>query len=364
MFNKDNALESSFKEGDGASSSAQAAALKLSEEANFAKGPDQRLALNSVREQQSAAALDQLRAGVTFVETVTTVTDTVFSLFGVGAGDTKAKAGKPISQERLADGSTVSKFSDGHKTTQSPNGTVRTDYPDGHFVVHKPDGKGGYREVHDGNARPEANFVLVKKDGKFRLDDPLGFGVIDGHESFGERSSFAQSLDKLAEQKIKDPEQLSRFRADMLRFEEAMVSRDLGAIEMMGVYQQIDRLLSDTKKEPLSQAERVHLACDLISQLASPSSIEKGTNGSNAGFEREKRTYIDRPETAARLLVDLALAGEYEDRYGNKTRIRPDQLSFDEQAKSFSLSAANKPGARSYASQLFQLALDAKHLEG
>lgn len=379
VLNKD--VLDSFQEKSDASNASQGAAAKLGDDANsslssstnlrkfdgalpaefgqmqLVGGEDRRLAFNS--RQQEAAAVEQLRTGVAFVDTVATVTDVVFSLFGAGSN---RKDSKVESHEKKADGTTVTKYSDGHKVTQNPNGEKRSEYPDGHYVVHKPDGKGGYREEHGGNVRPEANFVLVKtKDGQYRLDDHLGgmMNVIDGHGPFGERSSFAATVDKLAEEKIKDPEQLAKFRADMLRFEESMVSRDLGAIELMGCYQQIERLLSDTKSQPLSPAERSQLACDLISQLASPSSIEKGAKGTDYGLKTERDTFINRPETAARLLVDMALSGEYQDRYGNFTRLRADQLSPDAEADS----SPKKPGARSYASQLFQQALDAKQLE-
>ncbi len=378
VLNKD--VSDSFQKSDSSNAS-KSASLKLGEDANSALldsaslkkfggsvpsefgqmqlvgGEDRRLAFHT--REQEAAAVEQLRTGVAFVDTVATVTDVMFNLFGAGSNK---KESKVESQEKKADGTTITKYSDGHKLTQNPNGEKRSEYPDGHFVIHKPDGKGGYREEHGGNARPEANFVLVKtKDGKYRLDDHLGslMNPIDGHGPFGERSSFAASVDKLAEQKIKDPEQLAKFRADMLRFEEGMVSRDLGALEVMGCYQQIERLLSDTKSQPLSQSERAQLACDLMSQLTSPSSIEKGAKGTDFGHKREKETFINRPETAARLLVDLALSGEYQDRYGNFTRLRPNQMTPDSEADS----SPKKPGARSYASQLFQQALDAKTLE-
>lgn len=380
VLNKDSL--DSFRDAGG-SDSAQIAAMKLGEDANSKSSntnnsslrkfdgslssmpaefgqmqlvqEDRRLAYNT--QEQQAAAYEQLKTGVVFIEGVASVTDALVSIFAPGA---RNKETKIESQQKLADGSSVTKFADGHKVTESPKGEKRTDFPDGHYIVNKPDGKGGYREEHGGNARPESNFTMVKtKDGTYRLEDPLGMGVIDGHASFGERTFMAKSVDKLAEEKIKDPEKLAKFRADMLRFEEAMVSRDLGGLEAMGTYQQIERLLNDQKNQPLTQAERAQLACDLMSQLASPSSIDKGEKGTDYGLKTEKDTFSQRPETAARLIVDLALTGEYEDRNGNFNRLRPAAMSPDEEANS----SPNKPGKRSYASQLFQQALDAKTLE-
>src|SRR5262249_43143621 len=157
----------------------------------------------------------------------------------------------------------------------------------------------------------------------------------------------------------RDPEQLAKFRADMARFEQRMSTQDLGSISVSFTYEQIERLLQAQGSEPLTEQERLKLAEDLMSQAATPSSVDQGTTGSAAGLALERKTYADSPSEAARLVVDIALTGEYETRDGNVIRLSRDKLTADAEAQA----SPRKPGMRSYASQIFQSAPAAKDLE-
>lgn len=78
--------------------------------------------------------------------------------------------------------------------------------------------------------------------------------------NYDNRPIGSQALMELAEKKIKDPEQLAQFRADILRYEQRLEGKDLGAIEGAAVYDQIRRLLEHEDDQPTRAEDRVVLA--------------------------------------------------------------------------------------------------------
>jgi len=158
-------------------------------------------------------------------------------------------------------------------------------------------------------------------------------------------------VSQLAESKIKDPDQLAKFRADMDRFESRLASRDLGSLETDLAYREIERLLVAEGDKPLSAERRLQLAQQVMSQLATPTSIDQGYHNTCNVTAVEARTYTRHPALAAQLVADVALTGEYHAQDGTVVKVSPESLQPDREAQ------RNPPayGERSFASQLFQV---------
>jgi len=270
---------------------------------------------------------------------------------------------KLTSGERLnlpghtTDGGFITTDEDSTRTTIWPNGTQRQQYADGHWVTHKPGTGGGYQEEHGGNSRPENNFVLVKtQDGRYYTTDQMDQqpNQWDKNGVFG-YTEIAQhkELDQLAEQNIKDPQQLAKFRADMARFEERMHNQDpdFTSLKCAGTYKQIERLLQAQGDQPPTQDQRLKLAEQVMSQAASPQSIDQGGHATCNVASLESRTYTRTPYEAAQMVADAALTSQYKAQDGTVVKLDGQSLQPDLEAR------VNPPqdGMRSYASQIFQV---------
>ncbi len=258
--------------------------------------------------------------------------------------------------------------SDGGFVTLDETGRTRhTVWPDGRdkvedtftgkWVLKKPSRYGQYEE-HGGSKRPEENFVLVKENnGRYRLAESINESPFDRVRppiellNADNRPIGSQALMELAEKKIKDPEQLAQFRADMLRYEKTLEGKDLGAIEGAAVYDQIRRLLEHEGDQPTKAADRVVLAQQVMRQIATPSCVDQGNHPTCNVATVESRTYKRNPQAAAQLVADVATTGKYRASDGTEVEIGATSLRPDAQA------SVNPPpdGARSYASQLFQI---------
>lgn len=242
-------------------------------------------------------------------------------------------------------------------------GNTRTTWKDGSEKVERWDGRGherhptsggGYTEKHWG-PRPEDNYGLEKTaDGKYLIADKPGDKpkeVPPGSEDVRvERSK----LEQLAESKIHDPEQLAKFHADMLRFEERAAKQDppLSPKEIADTYKQEERLLNATGDSPLKESDRVKLAEQVMSQAATPTSVDQGQHNSCSVATVESRTYTRNPSEAARLVTDVATTGKYKTPDGTEVTVDPASIKpRDQEAQT------NPPGDgdRSHASQIFQV---------
>jgi hypothetical protein len=245
------------------------------------------------------------------------------------------------------DGGYVTRDDKGNTTTLWKGGRERVVHPGGDWYECAPLPLGGWREEHGGHKRPEENFVLVTgKDGRFALGDESNLYRLDLAEPAGK-----QELSQLAEEKIEDPERLAKFRADMARLEERMKSHDNGWFEATQTYTEVKRLLDAEGNHPLTPEERLVLAEQVMSQAASPGSIDQGKHGTCNVAAVEARTYTRSPAQAARLVREVATTGRYTPTDGPVVEINPDQLKPDREA------SMNPPldNARSHASQVFQI---------
>ncbi|GEM_PF-1095658 len=265
------------------------------------------------------------------------------------------------------DGSCQGKDKAGNEHTRWDDGSERVTYPDGRGYVRKPEADGGYSEHHWGT-RPDENFdIKVGADGQIAVRERPGdkpHEQMDGDKVKDERDK----LDKLAEQKIHDPEELAKFKADMARFDDRLKQME-ETYEKEGLspddahkkaqeqvektYGNISRLLEarDNPATGVDEARRTILAEQIMSQAANPTSIDQGIHPTCNVTTVESRTYTRDPADASQLVVDVATTGEYKTKDGQTITI--DKVSM----VPYDGARQNPPvdGQRSYASQIFQV---------
>lgn len=123
--------------------------------------------------------------------------------------------------------------------------------------------------------------------------------------------------------------------------------------EIRDTYDHICHLVEagDNPYVPLSKAERAHIAEQLISQAADPSTISQGYHSTCNVTTVEVRTYMRHPAEAAALVVSVAMTGGYTTKDGTRIVLDKDSLTPHDSAK------LPQPldGQRSLASQLFEV---------
>lgn len=131
------------------------------------------------------------------------------------------------------------------------------------------------------------------------------------------------------------------------------VPKDIAAADVANTYKHLSRLLeSSTKTPPLtSQEERAALARQILTQAAEPGTISQGTHNTCGIASIESVIYTRHPAKAAAMLADLALSGKFTGAYGVQLQMNPHPQDF--QGTNYNVM---RDGARTYASELFQLA--------
>lgn len=234
------------------------------------------------------------------------------------------------------------------RRTVSPTGSeIAEDRRHGYTRIGNTEG--GYSEKHYGE-RPEDNFSINRtNDGDYIVLDEggrLNFEMRAGEELTEQR----RLLRRLAEANEPDLERLSKFRADMVRFESRAQERNLGAQEVIATYKQIGRLLSAGTAEPTTKEERLAIAGQVLSQAANPTTIDQGKHPTCSLASVEVRNYTRHPAAVAKLVADAAITGRYS--ATDATTITIDQESMKPDEFGYQAKPLTR-GMRSQASQIF-----------
>ncbi len=249
-----------------------------------------------------------------------------------------------------SDGGMIVKDIDGKSRITWKNGNITQSDQEGHLYTKVSDGKGGFLESNSGPRKIDSFQITKTPDGKILLADKIGDKPREVPPASEEVKTERQKLMDLSEKKIDDPAKKAKFQADMLKFEDRAAKQDppLSAEEIAKTYKQMERLLSATGDTPLSQADKVKIAEQAMSQAATPSSIDQGQHPTCNVAVEEVKTYIRHPSDAVKLVTDVATTGEYTAPDG--THVKIDPKAADREAKG----DPSKDGDRSHASQIFQ----------
>lgn len=165
-----------------------------------------------------------------------------------------------------------------------------------------------------------------------------------------EREKLLNSIEKAND--IPQKEKMEMIR-DIKALEARAVRDFVSRQEILGVYENVSRLLDAKGNEPVTRSNRIVLAEQVLDQSAHPMSIDQGYHQTCNVTTIEARMYSKYPSKAAELVADVALTGKFEtsnprdnDVVLDKASLRPDKEA-----------STNPPkdGERSYASQVFQL---------
>jgi hypothetical protein len=237
-------------------------------------------------------------------------------------------------------------------------------YPDGRQVLLHDDSSGysrtpttdGGTETVSWGTRPESNYDMVKQSGgDYQVKDQGG--KLQELYDNANAESHREKLSKLADSKIQDSDLLAKFHADMARFEQRANECHLGATEVAKTYEAVAKLLDSSLKTKWSvgKVERETLATQVMSQAATPTSIDQGNHDTCNVTAVEVRTYALHPSNAANLVADVALSGTYHTPFpqpkGTLIHLNSKSLIPD-------LEASDNPpkdGERSYATQVFNV---------
>jgi hypothetical protein len=119
-------------------------------------------------------------------------------------------------------------------------------------------------------------------------------------------------------------------------------------VDVSAINQEIGTMLA-AKTSVTTVEQRQQLASDIMRQVENPFSINQGQHNTCAFAATEARTYTVNPRAAVELIRQVATTGMYVTAHGEKIKIDKSNLAPDNEAVS------GGSGARSYASQLFQI---------
>lgn len=243
-------------------------------------------------------------------------------------------------------------FSDGsHATTTDGRVWTRTSAGEG----EQPFFRGSVSVEPDGSLR--FSNLANKEASIHRLD-----GTIETFDSKGRVSYTAASrdleLDRLKKLAADFPPG-NRERFQQLIDQMVTARADLPASEQALVYLHLRRLLQADSGSMLGMAERRALAEQMIFQTINPRTIDQGANNTCNVTTIEKRIFAQRPSEAINLITDVATKGKYVTASGvlvDFSRV-PGLLTPDAEARALlNANFLRMDGARSYASQVFEVA--------
>ncbi|MGE0265678.1 MAG: hypothetical protein AB7V06_23620 [Candidatus Obscuribacterales bacterium] len=268
-----------------------------------------------------------------------------------------------ISTYTKADGSSLTTTPDGEVRRTAEGISIARDNSgalvkiDGPYLAKgldvKSDGQGGTVYRHAGN-RPEANFALLQSgDGKMEVFDrgPDGRDRVSTTMNNPDVAYSRERLLTTAETAIKDPAELAKFKADMVRFEARASERGLKPEQVTGTYDAVSRLMR-THGFNTTPDNRVVLAEQVMSHAATPTSVDQGGHDTCAVASLESNLYTKHPEKAAGLVEEVAANGAFKASNGQYVHVAPGSLTPDQEAAP----RVARDGDRDFASQIFQVA--------
>lgn len=209
---------------------------------------------------------------------------------------------------------------------------------------------GGLADISDFQPQPVHEVLLFADAGGPVADVPLPLGK-------PEQSFDRQDVLELAESRCKGAE-LTRFKKDLAGFEKRAKEDGLAPEEVSGTLDQIGRLLEadDQPGQTVDSKRRSRLAGQVLHQAAHPMTIDQGYHNTCNVTTVECRIYQRNPSSAARLVADLALTGQFEAADGTVVRPESDSLKPGQEERLDTYAGEKNDGLRSHASQIFQVA--------
>jgi hypothetical protein len=206
-------------------------------------------------------------------------------------------------------------------TPQTDKGVdERKQHTDGSAYTRHKNRDGSIEHIGTGQAPGDNFHVHELKDGSYKVVDEKNRDLIRSKDP----DVVAQRgrLDSLSSN-FTDPESKARFRADMAKLEERMKGNPK---EVALTYSEIASMLEQRDKAKIKPEAVDRLAQDVMSQAATPKSVDQGTHPTCNVTSVESVMYHDNPSVAANALKDVALRGEHQVASGNVVQVDAQSL--------------------------------------
>jgi hypothetical protein len=166
-----------------------------------------------------------------------------------------------------------------------------------------------------------------------------------------------EKLMESAKTKFTDHAEQARFIANMAQLENRAGRDNLTPAQIVATYEQIGRLMNPQGRTAVAPEQTNRLAQQAMAQAGIPTNIDQGAYNTCNVTVIESMLYTKQPETATRMLADIAIKGETVAKDG--TRVKLDASSL----RPHGSAAENPPedGQRSFATQLMNVALTNVH---
>lgn len=255
---------------------------------------------------------------------------------------------------RTSDGGTSITDNRGTTRTRWDDGVVRVENSDGTGYVRRPDAAtGGYAEHHWG-PNPQDNYELTKtsnaSDARYLVQRQGEAAATDRSGEVQIQTEQARLRDSM-DTRITNPDERARFEQDMRDFETNARARGVSDAEIARTYSEVSRLLNSQGDVPVTQAERVRVAEQIMHQSAHPEQIQQGQHGTCNVATVESRMYYRNPAEAAKMVTDVTTTGQFTTASGRTITVDAGSLQGNMEE------ATNPPAdsQRSQASRIFQV---------
>lgn len=231
----------------------------------------------------------------------------------------------------------VTLFSDGKELVQNRGGAS---------YLTSVDDFGRTRVDYSGSGLKQG-FRLVLDAGERQFYSSEGlvlFSVSSNSEVVQEHTSLLE----LVASEIVDPIKLAMFESNLCQFEFRSNLAKLPDAQVIETYKQIERLLRNGATDNLSQSQLNDIALQILSNAANPSIVDQGNHPTCNVSTVESCVYTFEPATAAKLVTDVALTGQFTSKDGITVAINEHP---HDSAKSFWVA----DGQRTHASEIFQM---------
>ncbi len=200
---------------------------------------------------------------------------------------------------------------DGHTGVETfGDGTQLFFHQNGRSFRRVPAADGGHIEYHSGSGQSDEFKIYQAKDGSYSVFEHDGAPEMHASTHPDIRAAHAE-LHKLADQLIRDPAARIKFEADLIRFENRAQKRGLSDNEVVDTYKSIEHLM-EAPHTKIPHGLRIQVAEDILSQAAEPGTICQGAYNTCNAATVEAMLYTKEPAKAAKLVADVAIAGQFE----------------------------------------------------
>jgi len=199
--------------------------------------------------------------------------------------------------------------------------------------------------------RSEFRFTLTEKGGKIQLqekDSPEKLEFVSTKE-FEPVKAQREKLLELAGKSIDDPIVLAKFKADMIRFENRAMEREMPPEQVKATYESVQKLFAENPDAPIDKTKRAQIATEVMSDVAEPYTVSQGFHGTCNVKIMHVLMAAKNPEKLAGMVAEVADTGKYTLPSGTKVDVPPGTLvpALD------AMSNPRSNGERGFAGQLF-----------